>query len=485
MEVCHTSTREELNRLWQLAPAWYAKSLDEIDIEQLTFAAAAIDRYKPKRIVEIGVASGWTSAFLLKMAQKHHPDAELHGIDIAEKVYFDETKTVGSALLETFPELAPFYKLHLGYSALDAGELLEDGFRADMVFIDGNHAHPWPTVDLLCMLPFIDHSIPVILHDLEYFAPGGQGARYLFDAWAHHKDQNLDGGKPLNIGIIELSDDQSDNINSLCAALELPWQIFLVKKFRMDFDETYQEKLVRLLKARLGSDAAGAVRHSLSKAWTSYKENFYASRSLADSLYLFDRNINANKMAVKNQALVDQKRHQAAKSSIDNLNSELVASNQKYAKQVSELEAGIAALKKEFQAELNLTREKNQSEVTAVKNAYNDLLCVVVKQKSASFRTMLNTLTRFLSNPVMFWQWRREKTIIENSSEFDYMYYLAQNRGDQRAFDDPVWHFLSEGCKQGRSPSASFDLPAYHKKNKDLGRKNPFAHYIAREYSTR
>lgn len=63
---------------------------------------------------------------------------------------------------------------------------------------------------------------------------------------------------------------------------------------------------------------------------------------------------------------------------------------------------------------------------------------------------------------------------------FDSEYYLRQNRDVAEAGRDPLSHFLEHGWREGRNPSAHFDLAAYTSEHPDVAAAdiNPYLHFL-------
>lgn len=62
---------------------------------------------------------------------------------------------------------------------------------------------------------------------------------------------------------------------------------------------------------------------------------------------------------------------------------------------------------------------------------------------------------------------------VEASPLFDHAWYLAGNRDLVKRRIDPVWHYCTRGWKEGRSPSAMFNVRELAKENPGLLKRNP------------
>ena len=95
----------------------------------------------------------------------------------------------------------------------------------DLAFIDANHYHPWPLLDVLHLSTVMARNSWLILHDinLPVIAPqfAAWGARYLFDAWPFEKTT---GGDHRNIGAVQLPGDCSTLLPMAEALLTRTWE---------------------------------------------------------------------------------------------------------------------------------------------------------------------------------------------------------------------------------------------------------------------
>jgi predicted O-methyltransferase YrrM len=205
-------------------PAW---ATGHITFSDAAFLSTLVTELAPSAIVEVGVASGCSSAVLLQaqscIQRAENPSAPwLFSYDVSEYCYFDASRLVGAAVDEMAPDLRPFWCLTIG-DALKAREMLS-GRELVLGFIDADHRHPWPTLDLLAILPTLRTGAWVALHDIRLPQLGSgpmydnHGAEYLFDAWPWAK--RSEG----NIGAVRL-DASPDEIRAFCAGLlDVAWE---------------------------------------------------------------------------------------------------------------------------------------------------------------------------------------------------------------------------------------------------------------------
>jgi len=201
-------------------PSWAGGAIGVLDACFLYDLIAAL---RPTHLIEIGTASGGSTATMLRALHDHDiplTDAQgptLRSFDLHPFCFSARTKPVGAAIHELVLHLAHGVSFTTGATSLDAGRTLA-GFNAQLAFIDAEHRHPWPTIDLLALLPAMAPGAWVVLHDIDLPAAASRyeaahstrvdwhhaGAQWLYEAWPFEKLAGL--GKASNIGAIALPD---------------------------------------------------------------------------------------------------------------------------------------------------------------------------------------------------------------------------------------------------------------------------------------
>ncbi|MCE9520246.1 MAG: class I SAM-dependent methyltransferase [Verrucomicrobia bacterium] len=180
----------------------------------LCFLAAVASTIGATRMLEIGTASGATSALLAAiaastLAEQNLPPAGilLTTIDKKSRCLFDDSKPIGFMIADLAPTLAPHIAIHTEQDSYLARTVVQPG-SLDLAFIDGNHQHPWPLIDVLNILPLMRPGAWLIFHDTDLPAiatqlgvPQRYGAQWLFESWPGHKLSSD------NIGAVALPQD--------------------------------------------------------------------------------------------------------------------------------------------------------------------------------------------------------------------------------------------------------------------------------------
>lgn len=198
-----------------------------------------IESQRPRTVVEIGTASGVSTAVLLHAMDRFcAKDARIWSYDISSMCYFDATRRVGAAAGEMAPHLMDRARLFSNADAIDAASRMGVG-EVDLAFIDANHRHPAPTLDLLALVYAIRPGAWVILHDIELpnlvDAAGerpwsdASGAQLLYERWPFDRVRLLsDHPNYRNIGAIRMPDTPTDAVDACLDLLQLEWETPLV-----------------------------------------------------------------------------------------------------------------------------------------------------------------------------------------------------------------------------------------------------------------
>ncbi|HEY5036596.1 MAG TPA: class I SAM-dependent methyltransferase [Chthoniobacterales bacterium] len=208
--------RGELEFLAQLSESDYS-GVGMLPPPDIFFAAAVTSILAPPIAIEIGTASGFSAAILakiiaLRQADEGAPGAEtfLHTIDYKDRYFGDPGQPVGFAIDRIAPELRDKIAIHPLQDSSLCQQLVREG-ELSFAFVDGNHQHPWPLLDVL-RLQRLMASGWILLHDIDLpaliarFRAEGQtvefspssGAKHVFDFWP---DEKIRAG---NIGAVKI-----------------------------------------------------------------------------------------------------------------------------------------------------------------------------------------------------------------------------------------------------------------------------------------
>lgn len=156
-----TSTEEEKKILNDLHTD-FSQHIEMADYEY-NFLNSLILRKKPKKILELGVSEGGSSALILN-AIKDFDDSFLYSIDYRENNYRFQDKKNGYYMNE-YPKLKKKWKLFLGGLALNFLDEIGDGI--DFCLIDTRHSNPGEILDFLMVFPYLKENATVVFHDIK------------------------------------------------------------------------------------------------------------------------------------------------------------------------------------------------------------------------------------------------------------------------------------------------------------------------------
>jgi hypothetical protein len=216
--------------LCRTRPKWITGSLSGDDARFL-FRQALETRVD--EAVEIGTASGFSTAVLAHAfhfratAGRAPKDWRVRSYDILERLYFDHDRRVGDAAREILPEsVLDHVEFNAPATAVDVGER----YAADSIgflFVDANHKHPWPVLDLLAVLGALRPGATVLLHDINLPRIHAE-----FPVWGVNRVfEDLDVEKLVpdveipNIGAFLVPDDKGRLRDQLLAVIDRhPWE---------------------------------------------------------------------------------------------------------------------------------------------------------------------------------------------------------------------------------------------------------------------
>ena len=212
---------------------------------QREFLNGVVRKFKPKKIIELGIAEGGSSSIILN-AINDIKNSHLYSIDLSSHYL------IGSCVNKLVPDLLGKWSLYKGYTA--AKFLEQIGGRIDMAFIDTSHFEPGEILDFLIILPFLSKGAIIVIHDIGNQITFGKGknsrrenAPYLIFNIIKGK-KYLPSGKGIltkDIGAIKLEKNQAKYVHDYFRALGGQWEylpkeedIDLIKKlFKKYYDK--------------------------------------------------------------------------------------------------------------------------------------------------------------------------------------------------------------------------------------------------------
>ena len=190
-----------------------------IGLSDYLFLTAFVSILAPQRVVEIGTLTGFSAGVIAAaLRRRHRPDGTswVDTIDIQPQCAVDSTRRSGFEIAELFPQLVPMVRLHIPCDSSFASQIARRD-ELKIAFIDADHCHPLPLLDLLRLAPYVQSGGWIVLHDIQWGTigcraakadqtlrwGGSYGAEWLFNRWSFRK---ISGG---NIGAVQLPEQKN------------------------------------------------------------------------------------------------------------------------------------------------------------------------------------------------------------------------------------------------------------------------------------
>jgi predicted O-methyltransferase YrrM len=194
--------------IYDRRPVWAKGSISRSDAR---FLYDRVLQATDEAIVEIGTASGVSTAVLCSAVGRRSTSYTVASYDISPTYYADRRRRTGAAAKELLSaEQLAHVEFRNPATALDvAGDYSEDSLG--FVFIDAAHKHPWPSLDLLAVLTSLRPGAEVVFHDINLPLINSDwqawGVKYLFDELEVEKHTDPENEMP-NIGSIIVPEDK-------------------------------------------------------------------------------------------------------------------------------------------------------------------------------------------------------------------------------------------------------------------------------------
>lgn len=213
-----------------------ALSYSEMSKFEREFLCGLIKEEQPKRILEIGVAAGATTAVILNCIRQLGFETEVISVDYSEKYYRDNSRQTGF-IAEEFKSASLYsysHKYYLGnvIPAFIQEICAEDKGTIDFLILDTMHTLPGEILDFLVCLPFLSENAVVILHDVALNHvltkdPAAIATGVLFSAVSAEKYYMIDHNNSFgisNISAFRITAETRKNIQDVFFSLLATWQ---------------------------------------------------------------------------------------------------------------------------------------------------------------------------------------------------------------------------------------------------------------------
>ncbi|ORU00543.1 hypothetical protein D081_1066 [Anaerovibrio sp. JC8] len=207
----------------------------EMSEHDSAFLCGLIKKFAPKKILEVGVAAGGTTAIILKCLEENGEPYQMYSVDINSFYYRKPHEKCGYLAEEAIKKLNHGTHKFLFGTGI-ASHLDDIGNEIDFVILDTAHSLPGEILDFLVIFPFLSTGAVVCLHDIaltqyKVYAEHSYCTAMLLSAVSGDKMINMDSLENdeysyPNIGAFRLTDETKRNLANLLMALTLRWQYF-------------------------------------------------------------------------------------------------------------------------------------------------------------------------------------------------------------------------------------------------------------------
>jgi predicted O-methyltransferase YrrM len=199
------------------------------------FLTCLVSILAPRRVVEIGTLTGFSAAIIAAAIYHQHgksSQVSVDTIDAHTHCIIDTTRAIGFEIPDLIPDLASTVRIHAGRESDIVREIATPG-EFGLAFIDADHRHPWPLLDVLRLAPYVESGGWILLHDIQLGSYGKSerelgkkleagtpyGAEWLFDRWPFRKIRSF------HIGAIELPARKDVLITFALELMDAPFEI--------------------------------------------------------------------------------------------------------------------------------------------------------------------------------------------------------------------------------------------------------------------
>lgn len=231
------------------------------------FLCGAIREKRPKKILEVGMSAGATTAVILNCMHVLDLDSKLISVDYSETWYKDSSQKTGFVAEEfkaNLPERNFEHTVYLGdVVAAHLEDICKDG-KIDFLILDTMHVLPGEVLDFIACFPYLTEDAVVVLHDImiSTLLPNyseGIATKLLFDTVSGNKYYMKTNEHPnglANIAMLQLTKDTRENMGDIFSILQMGW-VYLpsdidLQKYRSCLSENYETYFMDMFESAIG-----------------------------------------------------------------------------------------------------------------------------------------------------------------------------------------------------------------------------------------
>ncbi len=207
----------------------------------LAFLEAYIAAIQPNTVIEVGVASGFSSAFILSSMSRWStgPTHKVISFETSDVVFWNDQLATGF-VVEQLPDAQRVnWDFRLGKTLLDLQEDLGNIKGSILALVDGEHCHPCPLIDVLVLINALPPESWILLQDIRLSErligdalrlnsdpmPGLMGPGLVYDYWSGEKVRGMDA--TFNMCAVQIPENTAHLRGNLFKTLAYPAEIDL------------------------------------------------------------------------------------------------------------------------------------------------------------------------------------------------------------------------------------------------------------------
>lgn len=226
----------------------------EMSGSDLAFLCGLLKKFRPHKIVEVGVAAGGTTAVMINCIHQLQLECQMYSVDLSERHYCDNSRETGYLVKELEKQNLDTSMHEFMLGQVLAARLDTLGQDIDFLILDTMHIMPGEVLDFLVALPYLKKGAIVVVHDTNFqFMFNnryGFATSVLFHSAAADKFLNNKEEYP-NIAAFQLNGDTEKYIQDVFASLMIPWSYIPEKEQMEAYKKTiarfYDKECMRLL----------------------------------------------------------------------------------------------------------------------------------------------------------------------------------------------------------------------------------------------
>lgn len=241
----------------------------EMHESELCFLCGLIRDHRPKKIVEVGVAAGGTTAVILNCIKELELNCFVYSVDVSEQYYRDPSKKTGYLIEEIKGKLS-FDNVHTLLLGKVLPEWLEEiGDGIDFLILDTMHKLPGELLDYLAAFPYLSSKAIVVLHNTRFHYISGDArgiaTSVIFHTVTADKYLNCENVFP-NIAAFQLNPDTAYYMTDVFASLMTTWSYMPppehLKAYETQIKKNYTPECLQLYQQSVSEAYAFTQRHT-------------------------------------------------------------------------------------------------------------------------------------------------------------------------------------------------------------------------------